>query len=150
MNNNKQRVVVTTQQVNLTDAFAFVSDAKYGAISSFVGVIRAENAGKQVEKINYDVHRSMAEDQFSLFIKEAFDKYGEGSISMEHFHGSLCVGEISVAIYVGMPHRKEAIAACYHLIEALKHRAPIWKKEYYQDGESDWIKGCILSGEPNG
>ena len=136
---------ITTSHIEPNDLYNFTSHEAHGAISSFVGVVRNKNLGREVVAVDYDVHDSMAEKVFYDIASKIIQKYNDSlKIYISHFKGRLEIGGISIAIGVSSPHRKEAINACSLIIEEIKHKAPIWKKEFYIDGESDWVKGHEL------
>jgi len=138
-------IEVNTTVINTQDLFKFIADPAHGAISTFVGMVRNKNLGRNVVSVNYDVHDAMAKKVLLDIANKAISKHEQAmKIYISHFKGKLEIGGISIAIGVSSPHRKESIDVCNHLIEVIKHEAPIWKKEYYEDGESDWVKGHAL------
>ena len=140
-----RHIGISTQKIDAGDMWSFVQHPDCGAICHFLGVVRQYNLGKKVLKISYDVHPSMAEKVFLEIDQEIRDQWGEDlHLYLVHYHGELDIGEIATAIAVSTPHRDEAFQACRYVIEQIKHRAPIWKKEYYLDGATEWVKGCEL------
>lgn len=136
---------VAKTPIQVQDAFSFVSTPINGAVSSFVGMIRDHNLGKSVNAVSYDVHEKLAHQTFQELSAEVLAHYGQNlRLYVAHYQGRLEVGEISIVIAVGSPHRDEAFKACRHLIEAIKHRFPIWKQEHYADGDSEWVQGHAL------
>lgn len=128
-------------------ALDFVSDPGFGGICLFVGRIRNHNLGRSVEGISYDIHPRLAENLFRQFGEEIRAELGSSvRLFVEHACGRLGVDDIAVVVAAGTPHRDEAFRACRALIEAVKHRAPIWKQEHYIDGSSAWSEGCSLCG----
>jgi molybdopterin synthase catalytic subunit len=100
-----------------------------------------------VEAVAYDAFQPLAEKVLGEISEEARLKYANDlKVVLQHRTGKLKVGEISLAIAVSSRHRDEAYEASRYIIEELKQRAPIWKKEYYTDGETDWLKGHALCG----
>lgn len=117
----------------------------FGASTSFQGTVRKYNLGRVVRELSYDLHQRMAYKALYTIAQEALDKWEENAcIEIRHSYGKLQVGAISVIIVVYSPHRHEAFEMCRFVIEELKKRAPIWKKEIYEDGESAWVKGHAL------
>lgn len=112
-----------------------------GAVASFVGVVREENLGRRVLRIEYHAYPEMARRQLERLARELREEFGTGPVAIVHRLGSLEVGEVSVAIAVAAPHRREALEACGAAIERLKERIPVWKKEFFEGG-SVWIEGC--------
>lgn len=136
---------ITTAHIDIKNLYDFVSYDAHGAIANFIGVVRNKNLGREVISVDYDVHDSMAKKVFADIALQIIKQYDQTvKIYISHFKGKLDVGGISIAIGVSSPHRREAIEICSLLIEKIKHQAPIWKKEYYIDGESEWVKGHEL------
>ena len=117
----------------------------HGAELLFLGKIRNSNLGKCVQAVSYDAFTSLAEQILQKICLEAQERWGNDlKIVILHRIGTLQVGDISVAILTTSPHRDESYQASRYLIEQIKHRVPIWKKEHYLDGESEWLKGHAL------
>ena len=116
----------------------------HGAHSQFMGVVRDHNHGKKVLKVEYDAFIPLAEKELKDICHEAEKKWGPLNVYVHHRLGELFVGDASVIISVSSPHRNEAFEASRYVIEELKKRVPIWKKETYEDGESEWLKGHAL------
>ncbi len=118
-----------------------LEDSSSGGFVTFEGVVRPLNDGRQVEAIEYEAFEPLAISEGEAIIAEAVGRYGLNLAICTHRLGRLGVGEIAVRIDVGAAHRAEAFAGCRFVIDELKRRVPIWKKEYYTDGDSDWILG---------
>ena len=116
-----------------------------GAVSLFVGVVRNENLGRAVDYLVYDAYPVMAIKVMQRIAEEIRDLWPVRAVAMHHRRGRLEIGEVSVAIAVSAPHRKEAIDACRYAIDRLKAIVPIWKKEVWVDGEH-WIEGSVVPG----
>ncbi|MFN3843469.1 MAG: molybdenum cofactor biosynthesis protein MoaE [Rehaibacterium terrae] len=128
-------------------ALDFVSDPAFGGIAMFVGRVRDLNHGRAVTGVSYDIFAPLALATFAAICEEARAQWGPRlRVHVSHAHGRLGIGDIAVVVAVGAPHRDEAFQACRHVIEAVKHRAPIWKREHYADGDSAWSQGCALCG----
>lgn len=112
-----------------------------GAVVLFIGRVRARNAGRRVAALAYEAYREMAERELEAIAREAAEAYGAGAIAAAHRVGELALGEPSVAIAVAAPHRAEAYAASRAVIEMIKERLPVWKRERYADGSEDWVGG---------
>ena len=113
-------------------------DLKGGATVKFLGTVRQWNQGKQVLEIYYEAYIEMAEPQLNDIVEEAFQKWPLLKCAVIHRTGRLTLGEVAVAIYVTSVHRKEAFNATQYIIDELKKRVPIWKKEIYENGE-EWL-----------
>ena len=117
----------------------------WGAQVLFLGNVRDWNLGRRVVAVSYDAFAPHAEKTLKEICLEAAAKWGPGlGMIVHHRTGRLQVGEASVGIAVGSVHRDEAYQASRYIIEELKERAAIWKKEHYEDGESEWLKGHAL------
>jgi molybdopterin synthase catalytic subunit len=117
----------------------------HGACNSFIGIVREVNHGKKVVSVSYDAYVPLAIKTLTEIAKEAQTKWvSESNIFIQHRTGTLQVGEVSVAILVYTKHREESFQMCKYIIEELKVRVPIWKKETYIDGETEWLRGHAL------
>lgn len=111
-----------------------------GAIVTFLGVVRGSTTdGRSIVGLEYEAHEAMALAEFAAIAQELAEQHPGVRLGILHRVGDLSVGEISVAVCAAAPHRREAFEACEYAIEALKARAPIWKKEAYIDGGDEWI-----------
>ena len=111
-----------------------------GAACLFVGVVRNENAGRQVERLEYEAYEEMAVPLMKEIAAETKRRFPVTEVRLVHRVGRLAIGETSVAVAVASPHRAEAFEACRFAIDELKDTVPIWKKEYYADGTA-WLEG---------
>jgi molybdopterin synthase catalytic subunit len=109
-----------------------------GAVCLFIGVVRNENAGRPVLRLEYEAYEEMALPLMEEIAAEARRVHPITHIQLVHRLGRLEIGEASVVVAVTSPHRSEAFSACRFAIDALKTRVPIWKKEHYADG-SAWL-----------
>ena len=110
-----------------------------GATILFLGTVRDVNDGRDVRGIEYASYESMAARELDAIAREARVRFGTDDIVVEHRIGRLALGEVSVAIAVAHPHRAEAYDASRFVIEELKRRVPIWKREEYVDGTREWV-----------
>jgi molybdopterin synthase catalytic subunit len=129
---------LTEAPVNLTSVVVAVVDERAGAIATFLGTVRAQSRGREVIALEYEAYEEMAEDVMAEIAAEVEERYDLCKVAITHRLGRVEVGETSVAIAVSAPHRQDALAACADVIEALKARVPLWKKELYESGE-EWI-----------
>lgn len=110
-----------------------------GGVATFLGIVRGDSDGsREVTGLAYESYDRMALDEFAAIGDEARDRYGDVRVAVIHRVGELAVGEISVAVLAAAAHRAAAFDACRYVIDELKRRAPIWKKERYADGGSQW------------
>jgi molybdopterin synthase catalytic subunit len=110
-----------------------------GATVLFLGTVRDTNDGRSVTGIEYSAYRSMAERELAAIVAEASGEFGTSDIVVEHRLGTLEIGDVSVAIAVAHPHRGAAYDASRYVIEQIKRRVPIWKREHYADGTREWV-----------
>jgi molybdopterin synthase catalytic subunit len=135
--------------VDTVEAIAFVSDPGFGGIDVFIGKVRDLNPGRAVLGITYDLFDPLVMAEFERLVAEVRLQFGPRvKLYVAHAKGRLAVGDVAVVVAAGTPHRDEAFKACRALIEAVKHRSPIWKQEHYQDGDSVWSEGCSLCHDP--
>jgi molybdopterin synthase catalytic subunit len=110
-----------------------------GAVITFAGVVREiSDDGRPVTGLSYEAHEAMAAAEFEQIAGEARARFGACEIAVAHRIGDLRVGDVSVAVAVAAPHRGAAFDACEYTIDELKRRAPVWKKEHYTRGDSEW------------
>jgi len=114
-------------------------DPKAGGFVSFQGWVRNQNDGKDVISLEYEAYEVLAEKEALKIIHEAKEKFDILNIFCVHRVGKLEIGEMAVWIGVSSVHREPAFGACQYMIDELKRRVPIWKKEYYVDGNSGWV-----------
>jgi len=127
------------------EAIAFVSDPGFGGIDMFIGKVRDLNHGREVQGITYDLFVPLALKEFERLATDVEKAFGPRvKLYVAHAKGRLAVGDVAIIVAAGTPHRDEAFRACRALIEAVKHRSPIWKQEHYLDGDSIWSEGCSL------
>ena len=130
-------------------ALEFVSDPGFGGVTMFIGRVRDLNQGRTVEGISYDLFQPLALARFTEIAEQAQHEFGPLlKLYIVHAFGRLAVGDIAVIVAAGTPHREAAFRACRMAIEAVKHTAPIWKREHYADGDSVWSEGCSLCDAP--
>ena len=115
--------------------------ASDGAVLLFVGTVRDRNDGRAVGHLEYESYEAMAERTLELIVAEARARWDVGEVRVAHRIGRLEIGEASVVIAVASPHRDAAYEASRYVIEELKKRVPIWKREGYLDGPSEWLAG---------
>jgi len=122
-----------------TALLAEVADTASGATTLFVGTVRKTNQGREVVGIDYSAYTPMAERELAAIAEEAAERFGTMRIAAEHRLGTLSLGEASIAIAVSHSRRAGAMGAQRFLIEEIKRRVPIWKREHYADGERAWV-----------
>lgn len=136
----KDHFAISFAPLSLTDAYQRADDSGNGAIVVMSGMVRDNTEGRGVNYLEYQAYEPMALEVFRQIGGQIRQRWPTiGSLVIHHRVGKLTVGEISVLVVVGCPHRGEAFEACRYAIDTLKHNAPIWKKEHWQDGASSWV-----------
>jgi molybdopterin synthase catalytic subunit len=110
-----------------------------GAVILFLGAVRRVNEGRDVTGIDYEAYEAMAQRELDAIVTEGVSRFGTPDVAIVHRLGQLAVEDVSVAIAVGHPHRDTAYAFSRWVIEELKRRVPIWKREHYVDGTREWV-----------
>lgn len=135
---------ITIAPLSLDELYRRCEAPQNGAIVVMSGTVRNQTAGKAVQFLEYQAYEPMARMVFQQIAQQIRQQWSDvNRVIIHHRIGKLAIGEISVLIGVGSPHRAEAFAACKFGIDTLKHNAPIWKKEFFIDGESEWVQGCL-------
>ena len=131
---------ITSEEIELGDVIRAVEAGDAGAIVHFLGVVRNNTEGREVSYLEYEAYPPMAEKKMAEIAQEVHEKWGLDRVAMIHRVGRLEIGEVSVAVAVASPHRKEAFEACHYAMNRLKQVVPIWKREVWADGEEEWVK----------
>jgi molybdopterin synthase catalytic subunit len=134
-----RRASVLTSEIDPTSLINEVSSPQYGAISLFIGTVREVNEGRGVTAIEYSAYKSMASAELERILEEAEERFGVSALVVEHRIGLLGLGDVSVAIAAAHAHRAAALDCTRYVIEEIKKRVPIWKKEHYTDGTREWV-----------
>ena len=113
-----------------------------GAYSLFDGIVRDTNDGHQVIKLEYECYEPLAIKEGNQILDEAIEKFDLIDAFCIHRVGTLQIGETAVVVIATSGHRDEAFKGCRYIIDEVKSRVPIWKKEHYGDGETEWLKGA--------
>ena len=139
------------QKIEIKNAEEFLKSSKFGALIYFVGTVRNVNEDKKVTGITYDSKDSLVIKSFEEIYKEADEKLNiqDKAVFIEHAKGYLNLGEMSIIIAVACKHRDQAYVLSRYIIEEIKKKSPIWKKEHYTDNQSDWLKGNPIAHEKN-
>ena len=139
------------KKLSIIEAENFISSHDYGASIFFTGTVRNQNDNKSVIGITYDSHDDLVIKSFEEIYKEADEKLNiqDKAVFIEHAKGYLNLGEMSIIIAVACKHRDQAYILSRFIIEEIKKRSPIWKKEHYTDNQSDWLKGNPIVHEKN-
>jgi molybdopterin synthase catalytic subunit len=116
-----------------------VEEPGCGAVATFVGVVRDHNAGRRVKMVRYEAYESMALKKLEEVARILVERFGVHRVALEHRLGNLRVGEASVVLAVSSAHREEAFRAVREGMDILKSTVPIWKREFFADGEDAWV-----------
>jgi molybdopterin synthase catalytic subunit len=133
------RTAIVQAPIDVGRLIAEVTHPSAGAVTSFVGTVRAENLGRAVTGIEYAAYAGMAERELEVIAGEAAAEFAPLRVVVEHRVGTLRVGEVSVAVVCAHAHRGPALDAVRYIIEELKRRVPVWKREMYVDGAREWV-----------
>jgi molybdopterin synthase catalytic subunit len=136
---------ITREPLDPAALIAAVADPAHGAAAVFVGTVRDLNLGQAVDSVEYEAYLPMAERVLHDIADRAGTRPGTGParIAVAHRTGRLDVGEASVVIAVGTPHRAEAFDVCRRIIEEIKEQLPVWKRERGPDGDSRWLGSAV-------
>ena len=139
------------KKLSILEAENFISSSEFGASIFFSGTVRNQNDNKSVLGITYDSHDALVIKSFEEICNETDQKLNikDKAVFIEHAKGYLNVGEVSIIIAVACKHRDEAYILSRYIIEEIKKRSPIWKKEHYTNNESNWLKGNPVIHEKN-
>jgi molybdopterin synthase catalytic subunit len=131
---------------------AELTDPSCGGYAAFEGWVRNHHEGQQVTRLEYEAYVALAVREGERIVAEARDRFGIHGALCAHRLGSLELGEIAVWVGVAAAHRDEAFRACRYIIDEVKHRLPIWKKEHYRNGDSGWVncERCAAAGPESG
>lgn len=136
----KDSFAITIAPLDIVDIYELANDPANGAIVMMNGTVRNKTDGRLVSSLEYQAYEPMALNVFKSISQEIRHQWQDiNRVVIHHRVGRLEIGQISVLVAVGCPHRSEAFAACQYAIDSLKHNAPIWKKEHWQDGSSSWV-----------
>ena len=136
---------VSSEPLDPAELRRLLADPAAGACAVFEGWVRETNEGRPVRSLDYEAHRGLAEKEGALILAEAAGKFSLRKAVCAHRTGSLALGELAVWVGVSAGHRGEAFGACRYIIDEIKARLPVWKREHYADGRSAWIN-CAIRG----
>lgn len=129
---------VTDRPIDVEAIAAAVGHPAAGAVVTFAGVVRDHDAGKQVADLEYHAHPT-ADAVVAEVAAEIAERFDIVAIGVQHRTGLLTVGDVALGAAVSSAHRKEAFAACAELVDAVKQRLPIWKRQVFADGTDEWV-----------
>lgn len=125
-----------------------LADPACGGYAAFEGWVRNHNEGQRVTRLEYEAFESLGVKEGERIIEEACRRFGVAHALCVHRVGELQIGDLAVWVGVSAAHRDEAFRACRQIIDEVKHRLPIWKKEHYENGDSGWVncERCAAAG----
>jgi molybdopterin synthase catalytic subunit len=129
---------LTTVPIDLAALHSAVQAADRGGVAAFVGLVRDHHQGRAVLRLEYSAYGPMAEAECARIVAETEARW-RVAIALQHRLGALAIGDAAVAIVDASAHRDDAFAACRHVIEEVKRRVPVWKREFYADGTVAWV-----------
>ena len=130
---------VTSQAIDLAAFRKNMLDQTCGAYVQFDGWVRNHNEGQQVLRLEYEVYETLAVKEGDKIIAEAIERFGVKKATAIHRNGLMELSDVAVVVGVSSPHRDEAFEACRYIIDQVKVRLPIWKKEHYASGKTEWV-----------
>ena len=133
------RFSVTSDPIDLDTFRQALLDESCGAYVQFEGWIRDHNEGQAVLRLEYEIYEPLAVKEGERIVSEAMKRFGVSRAAAVHRGGLMELGEAAVVVGVSSPHRDEAFDACRYIIDQLKVRLPIWKKEHYASGKTEWV-----------
>jgi molybdopterin synthase catalytic subunit len=131
-------IEITDQPIDVQKIIHAASQNSAGAISTFIGTVRNQTSGKEVLRLDYEAYEPMAVSEIRKIIDQANFSWPLLGWAVSHRVGTLLPGEIAVVLSVATAHRKESFEACQFIIDHLKQTVPIWKREYFEDGDQ-WV-----------
>lgn len=131
---------VTPDILDTDEAIAAVESPAAGAVNVFLGVVRNNNLGRSVQYLEYDAYPAMAEKVMRELADEAKERFSLEDVAVLHRTGRLEIGEASLLVAVSCGHRAESFEAGHWLVNEIKKKVPVWKKEVWEDGEA-WVEG---------
>lgn len=132
-------IKITTEPLSVQALNDLVKRASDGAVVTFDGIVRDNFDGRPVRALEYEAYAEMAEKKMAEIGTEVQRKFDVGEIAMVHRLGHLEIGESSIVIAVAAPHRHAAFEACAYAMDRVKEDVPVWKKEFFADGDAHWV-----------
>ena len=133
------RSAITQTELDIASLITEVRSTVAGAVSVFIGTVRETSDGRSITHLEYESYQAMAESELATIVDDAAAKFGITALVAEHRVGELEVGDVSVVIASAHGHRAAAIECTRFVIEEIKKRVPIWKREHFVDGTREWV-----------
>src|SRR4051794_41737179 len=139
---------LTSDPIEFSALVTRVQSSEQGGLVCFLGTVRDHHGGREVARLEYSAYQPMAEAECARIVAETQGRW-KCTVALEHRVGALSIGDVAVAIAVASAHRDEAFMACRYVIEEVKRRVPIWKREFFADGTVEWV-GSGAAGKRGG
>jgi len=133
---------ITSEEIVPSELIIQLEQPDCGAIATFSGTVRKQNNNRDVTKLHYQSYKALAVKEGNTILIEALKKFEIVNALCLHRIGDLDIGDLAVWVGVSSGHRDAAFKACRYIIDEIKTRVPIWKKEIYVDGDSGWLEGA--------
>jgi molybdopterin synthase catalytic subunit len=140
MTSGVTRARLSSEPILLEDCIAAVSADDVGAVVSFSGIVRDHDHGRTVTRLEYEAHPS-AQELLRSVAETVAAEFPGVRVAIEHRTGSLDVGDLALTCAVSSAHRSDSFAACARLVDEVKQRVPIWKRQHFADGSTEWVGG---------
>jgi molybdopterin synthase catalytic subunit len=140
---------LTEAPLDLDALLAASADARSGALVVFGGTVRDHHDGRSVTQLNYSAYAPLADKLIREIERETLAKFKVHHCRVVHRTGALAIGDAAIYAVVRAAHRREAFAAAQYAVDAVKHRVPVWKEEFYADGGSAFVQGCCIAHDTN-
>lgn len=131
-------IEITDQPIDVQNIITTASKKEAGAINTFIGTVRNSTSGNKVIRLEYEAYEPMAVSEIQKIMDQASEHWKLTGYAVSHRVGILTPGEIAVVVAVSTPHRKDSFAACQFIIDTLKQTVPIWKREFFENGD-EWV-----------
>lgn len=139
----KAWLLLQAEPLDVARCAAFLSVPEAGGIDLFVGTTRRWTGDAETVELSYECYEPMALREMASLAREAAERWPVRRVCIHHRLGTVPLAEASVVVGVSTPHRAEAFEACRWLIDTLKRQVPIWKREHYRDGHTEWVEGPV-------
>lgn len=130
---------IQAEAIDTGAALRALCDPRCGGLATFEGWVRDHQDGRAVERLEYEAYAPLALREGAAIVEESLARFDIRRAACVHRTGALAIGDVAVWVGVSAPHRAAAFEACRYIIDEVKHRVPIWKKEYFADGTAEWV-----------
>jgi molybdopterin synthase catalytic subunit len=131
-------IEITDKQIEIQRIIDAAFSEKAGAVNTFIGTVRNQTKDKKVTRLEYEAYEPMAISEIKKIIELANEKWSITGYAVSHRVGTLYPGDVAVVVAISTPHRKASFEACQYIIDSLKETVPIWKREFFEDGDQ-WV-----------